>query len=172
MVHAGDFHLVGVIVLDRVVGAVMAVVHLDGLGPQCQRKHLMPKANPENRQVGRVQDVLDHRHGINARRRRIAGAVGQENTVGVQCQHVLGGGCRGQHRHIAPRAGKTAQNVAFRAVINGDDLVFGGVLGLVAFGPGPAHFVPVVGLGAGHVLGQIKPFKPCKTTRGLDQIAR
>ena len=51
MIHRGDFHLSRRQLLDRVIGAVMAVVHLDGLAAQGQRKHLMAKANAKRRHI-------------------------------------------------------------------------------------------------------------------------
>ncbi len=69
----------------------------------------------------RVQHALDHRHGIVAGRRRVAGAVRQEHALGVQRQHILGGGGGGQHGHLAARRGEAAQDVALGAVVDGDD---------------------------------------------------
>ena len=140
----------------------MAVAHLDCLTAKGQCKHLMTKANPENRKVGLGNHVFDHRHGINAGCRRIAGAIGQENPIGVMGHHIVkSGGCR-QNGHIATRRGKAAQDVALGTVIDGNDLVFRVGLRGISLGPGPPHFVPAVGLRAGHVFGQIRTFQAGK----------
>src|SRR5882724_8618373 len=41
VVHRGDFHLAGGLVLDRMIGAVMALMHLGGFGADRQAQHLM-----------------------------------------------------------------------------------------------------------------------------------
>lgn len=74
VVHRRDFHLTGVFVFHRVVGAVVSVIHFDGLGAQGQSQHLVTKANSKNRDVF-GQDLFDHRDGIDARCGRIARTV-------------------------------------------------------------------------------------------------
>ena len=41
MVHRGDLDFAGFMVFDRMVCTVMAMVHLDGFGPQRDGQHLM-----------------------------------------------------------------------------------------------------------------------------------
>src|SRR6266436_10399535 len=45
VVHRGDFHLAGGLFLDRVIGAVMALMHLPGLGADRQAQYLVTQAN-------------------------------------------------------------------------------------------------------------------------------
>src|SRR5229473_777755 len=71
MVHRGDFHLACGLVLDRMIGAVMALMHLPGLGADRQAQHLMAQTNTKRRRP-RIDDLLDHRHGVFAGRRGIA----------------------------------------------------------------------------------------------------
>ena len=112
---------------------------------------------------------FDHRNGIFAGRRRVAGAVGQEHAVGVMRQHLGRRRRRGQNGHLAAGRGQTAQDVAFGAIIECNDLVGRRFLPLIPIGPGPTHFIPAIALGAGDILGQIHTLQPGKTTRGSDQ---
>ena len=112
MVHRGDLDLAGGVFLDGVVGAVMAVVHLDGLATQRQRQHLMAETDTKDRQVSVVQNALDHRHRIFASGGWIAGTIGEEHAIGAMGQDFFGGGCGGQHCDIAASRGQAAQNVA------------------------------------------------------------
>ena len=97
------------------------------LAPQRQRQHLVAQANAEQRQV-RGQHALDHRHGIDAGRRRIAGAVRQEHAFGLLRQHVFGGGGGGQDGHFAARRGQAAQDVALGAVVDRHDAQAGALV--------------------------------------------
>jgi hypothetical protein len=69
--------------------------------PKRQRQHLVAEADAEQRQVG-LQHALDHRHGIGAGGGRVAGAVRQEDAIGVQRQHLFGRGGGRQHGHSQP----------------------------------------------------------------------
>ena len=149
----------------------MAVVHLDRLRPQRQRQHLVAKADAEHRQVSLVQDRLDHRNSIFARRRRIAGAVGQEYPVGIVRQHLFRSGGCGQNRHITACTGEAAQDVALRTIVDGHHLVLGVGLPRKTIRPGPPHFVPAIGLRTGDVFGQIQPFETGESTGLFHQRA-
>ena len=56
------------------VGAAMPLMHFFGLRTHGEGEHLVAKADAEHR-LFRLQPLADHRHGIFAGRRRIAGAV-------------------------------------------------------------------------------------------------
>src|SRR5690242_1071690 len=53
VVHRGDLDLAGGLVLDRVVGAVMPLMHLPGLGADGEAQHLVAEADAEGRRAGR-----------------------------------------------------------------------------------------------------------------------
>ena len=103
------------------VGAVMAEFQFKGLPSQSQSANLMPKANPENR------DVPDHfanvfngvPHGL-----RIARSVRKEDTVGLHRQNVFGGGLRRHDVHLAIVVHEQPQNVLLNPVVIGDYAVF------------------------------------------------
>jgi len=80
-------------------------------------------------------------------------------------QNLSGGGGGGQYGHIAACRSKATQDVAFGTKIHSDNFEFGAFKTAVAIGPGPTHFVPAVGLCAGHFFSQIQPFEARKGPR-------
>ena len=170
VVLAGDLDLAGLQVLDRVVGAAMAVMHLAGLRAERQRQHLVAEADAEDRQI-EFQHLPDDRHGIGAGRRRIARPVGQEHAVGRVAQNLLGARRRGHDRDPAAERGQAAQDVALGAEIHRDDVAARFGLPAVALAPRPAGLVPAIGLGAGDVLRQVHAFQPRPGAGVVDQVA-
>ena len=151
------------------VGAVVAVAHLDGLRAEREGEHLVAETDAENRQVGLVEHVADHRHGVGASGCGVAGAVGQEHTVWVVRHDVIiGGRCR-QYRHVATGRCEAAQDVALRAVIHCNHFMLCLCLRRVAVGPSPPHLIPLIGLRAGDVLGQVHAFQPGEIAGGGDE---
>ena len=63
------------------IGAVMALMHLHGLGADRQPEHLVAEADAEHRFA--LDQRADHRHGIFAGGGRVARAVGEKNAVGL-----------------------------------------------------------------------------------------
>jgi hypothetical protein len=51
VVHRGDLDLAGGEVLHRMVGAVMALMHLHGLGAEREAEHLVAEADAEGRRA-------------------------------------------------------------------------------------------------------------------------
>ena len=80
VIHRGDLDLAGREILDRMVGAVMALVHFHGPAAERDAEHLMAEADAEDRQPG-IDQRADHRHRIFSGRRRIAGTVGEEHPI-------------------------------------------------------------------------------------------
>src|SRR6185437_7828694 len=58
VVHRGDFHLAGGLVLDRMIGAVMALMHLHGFGADREAEHLMAQTDSKRRRA-RIDHLLD-----------------------------------------------------------------------------------------------------------------
>src|SRR3954468_25092625 len=58
MVHRGDLDLARSLILDRVIGAVMALMHLLGLRADREPEHLMAEADAKRRRAG-VDHLLD-----------------------------------------------------------------------------------------------------------------
>ena len=114
MVLAGDADAAVVEVFHRMVGAVVAELHLEGLGAAGQRHDLVAQADAEGRD--RRFDQFPHRRNRVIARLRIARAVGQENAVGLELQH-FGAGLRRHHRDLAAALGQHAQDVVLHAEI-------------------------------------------------------
>ena len=99
----------------------------------------------------------------------IAGAIGQEHTVGFQCQRVhRGGDCR-QHGDLATALGQHAQDVVLNTVVVGDNMKLRVGLRGIAGTERPHGLIPVVGFFARHDPGQIKTRH---VRRGIRQVAR
>jgi hypothetical protein len=89
VVHRDDLDLAGGLVLHRMIGAVVALMHLARLAADGEAEHLVAEADAEHRQARRDQ-LLDLRHRVFAGRRGIAGTVGEEHAVWLARQDVFG----------------------------------------------------------------------------------
>ena len=85
VVLAGDLDPPGRQVLDRVVGAVVTERQLVGLEADRAAQQLMAEADPED---GTLTDELADRADDVVERRGIAGAVGEEDRVGIICEQL------------------------------------------------------------------------------------
>ena len=158
VVHRGDLDFAGGQILDRVIGTVMALMHLGGLAAQGQAHELVTKADAEHGFAG-FHELLNGRDGVSAGLGRIAGAVGEEDRIGIVGQDVVCRSSGGHDGDLGTLIGEAAQNVALGAVIDGDDVEFWVFQRAVADIPLPAGLVPVIGLGSGDFLGEVKTFK-------------
>ncbi|MCW0450790.1 hypothetical protein NB706_003624 [Xanthomonas sacchari] len=163
VVLRGDHHPAAVQILHRMVGAVVAVAHLQGLRAGGQRQQLVAQADAEGRDLAR-QQFLDRGDRIVARR-RVAGAVGQEHAVRVHRQHLGDRRLRRHHGHLAAALGEHAQDVVLDPVVVGDDLELGlgrdeGVAVQVELAVAPG-----IGLVGGDHLGQIHALQPRELAR-------
>ena len=77
---------------------------------------------------------------------RVAGAVGEEDAVGPQRQHLGGRRLRRHHRDAAAALGQHAQDVALDAEVVGDDVELRRGLRAVAAAERPVGLRPFVGL--------------------------
>jgi hypothetical protein len=112
VVLAGDAHAAGIEVLHRVVGAVVAELHLEGLGAGGQRHDLVAQADAEGgiavldqlaRGVDRVVAGL-----------RVAGAVGEEHAVRLELLHFGGrASCAGTTVTLQPRSASMRRMFCF-----------------------------------------------------------
>src|SRR5262245_41209361 len=80
MVHRRNLDLASGEILDRMVGAMVPLVHFHGLGADRDAEHLMSKTDAEGWN-STLNQRLDYRHGILAGGGRIAGTVGEKNAV-------------------------------------------------------------------------------------------
>src|SRR3546814_17283174 len=82
VVHAGDLDHAVFGPLHRVVGAAMALVHLDRLRADGDAQHLVAEADAEQRNVA-VEQALDDRHGVSAGR----GGVADRKSTRLNSSH-------------------------------------------------------------------------------------
>ncbi len=66
----------------------------------------------------RLPNVLD----LRCERFGVAGAVREEDAVGLEGEHIFGGSERGHHRHVAAGVDEAAKDVVLDAEVVGDDV--------------------------------------------------
>ena len=124
----GDFDLSGDLIQHRMIGAAMAELQLVGLAAQREAQDLMAQADAEDRDFA---DQFADLRGLVVERLGIAGAVREKHAVGLQRQHIFGGGAGRDHRNPAAGMHQAAQDVALDAEIVGDHVMAD--LGVCAF---------------------------------------
>ena len=159
VVLARDLDPAGGEVLDRMVGAAMAEMHLLGARAERQRQDLVAEADAEDGQAARDQ-LPDHGHGVFAGRRRIARAVGEEHPVGFVAEDLLGARRSRHHRDRAALAREAAQDVALGPVIDRDHAVAGRGHPPEAGLRRPGRRVPAISPAAGHLAGEVHAGEP------------
>ena len=92
VVLAGNDDFAAVQILYRVVGTVMAEAHFQGFCADSEADELVSQANAENR-FAAFHQFLYGFDGVVARL-GVAGAVGQENAVRIECQDIFRAGLR------------------------------------------------------------------------------
>jgi hypothetical protein len=102
VVLAGDHYPPAAQVLHRVVGAVVAELHFHRSGAARQGQQLMAQADTEQG-YARLEQFADRGDGV-VTGLGIAGAVGQENTVGLHRQDLAGRRLRRHHGEVKPRS--------------------------------------------------------------------
>ena len=118
VVLARDQHLPGVAVEHRVVGAVVAELHLHRPRARRERQQLVAEADAERRHAG-VDDRRDRADRVGAGL-GVAGPVRQEHAVGRQREDRLGRRLRRHDRQPAAALGEHAQDVVLDAEVVGD----------------------------------------------------
>src|SRR5262249_9142143 len=99
VVLGGDLDFPGGQILHRLVAAVVAELELRRAAAQRQAEDLMAEADAEHRHLAeQLRDVL----GRAGDAIRIAGAVGEEDTIRAQREHVTRRGAGGHDAHRAP----------------------------------------------------------------------
>lgn len=108
-------------VFHRVIGAVMAELHLEGLRTDGEPHDLMTEADAEKRQLGR-DGLVRHLNGVCARR-RIAGTVRKEDAVGLMLHRFFKGRLSRHDRHTDAAIRKEAQDIGLDAEVIGNDVI-------------------------------------------------
>ena len=100
MVVSGDLHAARGHVLHRLIDAAVTIVQLVGAVAEGTAEELVTEANTEVRNT-RVEDGAQH-SDLAVGRRRITGAVGEEDAVRLECLDVGEG--RGGGHHVDARS--------------------------------------------------------------------
>ena len=100
VVLGGDKYLPGAEIPNRVITASVAVGHFDRAATKGESQQLVPQADAESREA-RLGQFLDGSDGV-SHCRRVAGAIGEEQTGGFQLFHLGGSGSRWDHRNLTP----------------------------------------------------------------------
>jgi hypothetical protein len=164
VVLAGDFDLFG-----EAAGLVEAPVtkfEFEGFGSEGEAEDLVAHADAEDG-GGQVEEFLDGFDGLGDDG-GIAGAVGEEDAVGVVAEDLVDGAVEGHDDDATAVAGEAAEDVAFDAEVEGDDGegVLGGAIGGAAganqagaeFPVGFGGFGPVVGFGGADGFNEVEAF--------------
>ena len=164
VVLRGDRDFSGAQVLDRLVAAAVAEFQLKGGAAEGVGEDLVAEADAKNRELAdeRADFLVDV-----AERGRIAGAVGEEDAVGIFREHFGGGGAGIDDLNLETGLAEAAEDVVFQPEIVGDDAVADGrKFDVIAFlvrqhvGQRPfAGFLgPDVGFGSGNLLHVVHAF--------------
>ena len=146
VVHRDDLHLAGGEVLHRMVGAVVALVHLLRLGAERQASIWWPRQMPN---IGMPEAISFWISGT-AYLPVAAGSPGpfdRKTPSGLSASMSSAVRRRRHDRDLAAGAGQAAQDVALDAVVDGDDVELRRCsCAAVAFAPHPGRLVPGVAL--------------------------
>jgi hypothetical protein len=158
VVHRGDLDLAGGEILDRVVGAVVALMHLGGLAAEREASSWWPRQMPN---IGLPVSISALMVGT-AYLPVAAGSPGpldRKMPSGLCERTSLAVAVAGHDRHLGALFGELAQDVALGAVVDGDDVELGVLDLAVALVPFPRGLVPVVGLAVVTSLARSRPFE-------------
>ena len=152
VVLGSDFHFVGAVVYDGVIGSVMAELELVGFAAEGEAENLMTETDAED---GNLTDEFADLRGLMFERFGVSRAVGEEDAGRFESENVLGGGIGGNDGDAGTDVHEVAEDVAFDAVIVSDDVkalfgssgaLIGNADGIDALGP----LVTFVGADARH----------------------
>ena len=121
VVLTGDQDLPGVLVEHRVVGAMMAELHLHGLAPVAEPEQLVPEADAEGRRCRR-RGIADRRRSRNRTAPGSPGPLDRKTPSGLQRQAPRARRLRRNDGQAASALGEHAQDVVLDAEIVGDDV--------------------------------------------------
>ena len=146
VVLAGDADAAGVEVLHRVVGAVVAELHLEGLRAGGERHDLVAEADAEGRHAALRSARGSPRSRSRTARDRRARWTGRCRRA-CSFSTSAAGVCAGTTVTLQPRLGQHAQDVALDAEVVGDDVEASALrLRAVAAAERPLGLGPLVGL--------------------------
>ena len=121
VVLRSDGNLPGAEILDRLVAAAVAELQFEGAAAVGVGEELVAEADAED---GFFADELAKFAVDVVECGRVAGAVGEEDAVGIFGEHFGGAGGGVHHFDFEARLAQTAQDVEFDTEVVGDDAVF------------------------------------------------
>ena len=158
VVLARDGDLSARVFQDGVVGAVVSERHFVGVNAEGASEDLVSEADAEDRQGGTfAHDPAESLLGVSAGGGGVAGSVGEEKSVRLAGEDLLGVRGGGDDSHARAEVGEVTQNVALDAEINSDNMTVG-ISGGGAVGA-PEFLRPVVRLAAGNIGGEVGAFQ-------------
>ena len=118
----GDLDFAGVVALYGMIAAVVAEFKLVGFAAEGEADELVAEADAEDgRAAGELADAFPRvGDGLG-----VAGAVREEDAVGLESEHIFGRGLCGDDGHAAAFVGEHAQDIFLDAVVVGDDVQVG-----------------------------------------------
>src|SRR5262249_31290197 len=105
MILRGDLDLAALLVSDRMVRAVVAELELERPTSERLPQELMTQTDPENgdsARLGGTSDQRSKRLGLLNERPRVAGSIGDKDSIGLMVEDRPGG-CRAGHNSDAAR---------------------------------------------------------------------
>ena len=119
VVLRGDLDALRAQVLDRVVGAAVPELELEGTHAERLRQQLVPEADAEHRDL--AEQALDRLDGV-PHGGRVAGAVTQEHAVRAPLEHLAGARLGGHDGDAEAAPGEVGEHRALDAVVVSDDV--------------------------------------------------
>jgi len=111
-----DFNFLRSQVFHRLVCSAMAKLKLERSSAQSQSHHLVTEADPEN---GPLSQKPAHRFNNLVECSRVSGAIGEEHSVGIGRQNLLGRSVGGKNHHLTTFLFEQAQDVVLDPAIQG-----------------------------------------------------
>ncbi len=126
-------------ILDRLVSAAVAEFEFVGGRAHGQAEELVAEADAEDRLFADeiFEGGLDVVDGL-----RVAGAVGDEDAVGLVGEDFVGGGVGRDDGDAASGLGEVAEDIAFEAAVDGDDIAGRFAMMVGELGPVRLYFRP------------------------------
>ncbi|MEY3457592.1 MAG: hypothetical protein RL215_749 [Planctomycetota bacterium] len=125
MILRSNFDAAGAFIEHGLICAAVSEAEFVGSAAEGESQQLESEADAEDRFF--ADEVADGIDGV-GEWFRIAGSVGEEDAVGVECEDFAGGSGTGNDGDAAAEIAEVACDVPFHAVVDGDDVRFAGVI--------------------------------------------
>ncbi len=114
-----DLNVIGQEILDGMITPAMTELEFECFPAEGQGKQLVSETNPEDRSFAdKLLDILNGEFY----RSRVAGTVGEKNTVRVHRKYIISRKLSGHYGHFASIADKSPQDIPLDAVVARDNI--------------------------------------------------